>query len=87
MGINHRGFHSRVPQQSLDRPNVLARLEQMGREWMPKAVRGEPDRQTRRADRLLNGSLDTLLVDVMPPDVSAARILGVIVRGKDVLPA
>ena len=59
----------------------------MGGEAVPKAVRCEANRQPGLSYGFLYRALDALFVNVVPPDVAAARVLREIVRHKDILPA
>jgi hypothetical protein len=40
VGIDHRGLHAAVPQELLDRPDVITAHEEMGREGMTERMAG-----------------------------------------------
>jgi len=58
-----------MSQQRLHSPDILPGFQKMGGKGMPEAMRGEPDRQTGRPNRLADGPLEMLLIDMMPPDM------------------
>ena len=57
MRINHRRLHIRMPQQLLNRPNILPRLQQMRRERMPETMRCKSNRQPRIRNRFPHSPL------------------------------
>ncbi len=66
MCVDHRRLHVAVPEQLLDRANVIARFQQMRGEAMPQRVRPNRFRDSNASSRFANGSLGHRLVEVMP---------------------
>ena len=87
MRVDHGGLDVGVAEKFLHRADVLAGFQQMGGEAVPKAVRREANRQPGLPYGFLHRALDALFVNVVSPDVAAARVLREIVRRKDILPA
>ena len=58
MRIDHGRVHVPVAQQLLDGADVVAVLEQVGREGVPQGVRAGPLGDAGPPDRLLDGPLE-----------------------------
>ena len=59
MRVDHGHFHVLVPQQFLNRADVVAVLQRMPDKRMAERVPGHPPLQPSRADGLPHRSLDT----------------------------
>ncbi len=65
MRLRHCRTHVGVPQQFLQRPDVVPIFQQVRREGVPKRVTRRPLRDPRRAYSLLHGPLHRSLMRVM----------------------
>ena len=67
MGIDHGGLDIFMAHQFLDRPDIIAVLQQVGGKTVPKRmarpVLGDP----ALFDRRLDPTLQILVLDMMPP--------------------
>jgi hypothetical protein len=79
VGVNHRRAHITVPEQLLDRADVVAGFEQMCRKGMTQRVTRGRSGDPRNLDRLLHRALDDGLVQVMPSPL-AGRVVDVALR-------
>jgi hypothetical protein len=86
MPMHHRRLHILVAQQCLHRPDLVALLEQMRRNVMPKGMTtdafGEPCRTTGRA----NGPVQPTFMGVMSADDPRPGVFQQLVGGKHVWP-
>jgi hypothetical protein len=74
VSVDHRRAHVAVPQQLLNGTNVVAVLEQMRRERMPKRVRAGLLGQSHPSDGVLHGALEDRLVQVVAPSLSREAV-------------
>lgn len=74
MGIDHRRTHVRVPQQLLHRANVGARLQPVRGEAVAQSVHRNGFANARLCHSLLQCALQSLLIDVMAPPNTRARV-------------
>ena len=65
---------SRCPSQLLEGPDVVAVLEQVGREGVSKRVAACRLHQTGLPDGAVHGSLDDGFVEMMPAPLAAFRL-------------
>lgn len=86
VGVNHRRLDIFVPQQFLDRSDVVTGLEQVSGERVTKGM--WTDRFANAGDPgcFVDCLLKNTLVKVMAFDVTGERVLGALGRGKDILP-
>jgi hypothetical protein len=76
-----------MPQQLLHGADIIASLKQMRREAMTKGMAAPWLGDFCRAHSLLDGILQRLFVDVMPPSCAAVWVNRGSASGKDILPA
>lgn len=76
MGVNHRRFDVRVPQQLLHRAYVLPAFQQMRSEAVSQRMRRRRLGYAGRVERTLECALYTLLIEMMPTHRLAARVDG-----------
>ena len=74
MRINLRRRHVRVPEQILQRADIHARLQQVGRERMSQHMRRDALVQFRRPRRLSNRVLESRIQHMVPPAQAGVRI-------------
>jgi hypothetical protein len=97
VSVDHRGVDVLVAEKLLDRPDVVAVLDQVGREGMAERVAVDGPLDADFVDGLLHGALEDSFVDVVAPDGVRARIgrafpgreeplPGPLLRGSGVLP-
>ena len=84
--VYHSRTHTLVSEQLLDRPDVVARFEQVRGERVPECVAAYVFRYPGPSHRLLHGSLQDRLVDVMPPLLAGLRVLPPLLLWEDPLP-
>jgi len=65
VGVDHRGSHAAVPEQGLHGTDVVAVLEQVGRERVAEGVAGRAFGEARCDDRCSYGALNHRFVEVM----------------------
>jgi hypothetical protein len=82
--VNHRRRHVLVTQKLLDRPNIITRFEQVGRETVPERVAARWLWDFGVANRLLDGLLDDGFVEVMAANDARP---GIVRRGARLLNA
>lgn len=87
VGINHRGTHIPVPQQLLDRPDVVSVLEQVGGERVTECVAGDTLFDVGQRRRFFDCTLKDGFVQVVPTPNSGFGIRIVPMRGKYPLPS
>ena len=87
MCIDHRRLDAAVAQDLLDRPDVVAALQEVGGEGVAQGVAGRVLEDPGRAAGVVKGPLDASLVKVMTPVLATPRVLGETRPGKDVLPS
>ena len=80
LGVDHRGPHVFVAEQRLNRPDVGARLEQVGREAVVEKMACRALGEPRRASCVVHGLLSRRFVQVVK-DLSARRRIGARARG------
>jgi hypothetical protein len=85
--IDLRRLHVTVTEQLLYRADVVAVLEQMGREAVTERVAGRRLLDARRPNCSTDRALHGLLVQVVAPHDIRARIAARVLRRQDVLPA
>ena len=85
-GVDHGRRDVLVTEESLDGPDVVAVLQEVGREGMTKRMAGGRLRQLRGRHGCLDGALDDRLVEVVPADRPRAWVAASGGGGKDVLP-
>jgi hypothetical protein len=71
--VDHRGLHAPVPQELLDRPDVVPTYEQMGREGMAERMAGRVLGDADLARCIVEGSLDRPLVEMMATSFPVRR--------------
>ena len=74
MGVNHRRAHVAVPEKLLNRADVVAILEQVGREGVTKAMTRGRLGNPRFPHGLLYGALEDGFVKVMTADLACAAV-------------
>ena len=72
-----------MAEQFLHRPDVVTCFEQVRRKRMPQRMDGSRFGEFRCLDCALDGPLDGLRIEVMPPDDSRARVHRFVVGRKD----
>ncbi len=87
MCVDHCRADVFMPEQLLDRPDIVPVFEQVSRERMPQAVTGNMLRNGGPRGRVLDGALDHRLVEMVPIQLPRDGIRELTVRGKDPLPA
>lgn len=75
-----------MPQQLLDSPDVIARLEQVSRERVPQRVARRRPRDASGTYRILHGTLKDRLVQMMPAPLSSRLVHVEPGRGENPLP-
>ncbi len=70
MSVNHRSGDVLVPQKFLNRSDVVAILQQVGRKRMSKRVWASRFRDLRFEPGLFNGLLENRFVEVVPSPFS-----------------
>ncbi len=80
-------FTSLMAQKFLNRPNVVTRFQQMGRETVAECVTTYTFNESFLIDRLPYGPLDNGRMDMMVALFSGFSILPAIFLGKHPLPA
>ena len=86
MCIDHRRLHIFVAQQFLDRPDIIALLQQMRRKAVPQGVTTDAFGEPCRTTGLAHGPLQPTLMGVMPADSPCTGISRQPVGGKHILP-
>ena len=76
MGVDHGRLDILVSEQLLDRPNVMPGLKQVRREGVAEGVGGDGLGEVRPPCGHLDGLLDTLWMEVVPPNHSTAGVSG-----------
>ncbi len=74
MRIDHGGGNIRVSEKFLDRTYIVARLQQMCGKRMSQGVAIDLLVNSRLASRLAHAFLQSVLMNMVPPDLAAARI-------------
>ena len=87
MGVHHRGADVGVPEQLLDRADVMTRFEQMRRERVPQRMRRGGLRNAGAPQGLAHRPLERLVADVVPPLDAASWVERAAIGGKNILPA
>ena len=85
--VDHRGSHVLVTQELLDRPDIIAVLDQVGSKGVSEGVAARPPRDSDVHNCLPHRTLDHALVHVVPPLGSASRVPTSMLGGKDPLPS
>jgi hypothetical protein len=67
--IDHRRAHIAMTQELLDRTDIVARFEQVGRERVPQRVARRRPCIATGSRGVLDGALDDRFVQVMPSSV------------------
>ncbi len=67
MSINHRRPDVSVPQERLDRAEVVAGLQEMRGVTMVKSVRSDAFRKFRLSDRFVQRVLNVRVMKMIPP--------------------
>lgn len=86
VGVDHRRPHVTMPEQLLDRANVVARFQKMRGEAVAQRVRPHRLRDADAASCFADGTLRHRLVQVMPALLARARVGRDGRGGKDPLP-
>src|SRR5258708_6463216 len=86
MRVKHRGANVRVSQQFLNRADVVARLQKMGRETMAERMTARRPSDARLADGGLHRTLNAFLVNMVADGPSRVRVVAKRGCGKYVLP-
>jgi hypothetical protein len=86
MGVNHGGLHIFVPEEFLDGPDIIALLEELSRETVPKGMAADVFVEPHHTPCLAHHLLQSTLTQVMAADDPRARVFRQTVGGKDVLP-
>ena len=86
MGVNHRRLDIGMAQQFLHGPDILAILQKMGRERMPKGMGGRAFFQLGTADCGREFAHHRSFMIVVPALVASARVERELARRKEVLP-
>ena len=86
MGVDHRGFDILMPEQFLDGPDIIAILQEVGREGMAECVRCDPLFYPGELGGFADGTLDGGFVDVVALDLSGDGVGRQSGCGEDVLP-
>ena len=73
VGVDHGGLDIFVTEQLLDRPDVVAVLQEVGRKGMPERVAGGLLRNTCPQLREPHRPLQDRLVEVMPAPLAVSR--------------
>src|SRR5436189_6331193 len=84
--INHRRAHVAMPQELLDRPNVVSRFEQVRRERVAQRVTSRRSSNAGGPGRFLYGALGDRLMEVMSATLSGYPVDIEARGGKDPLP-
>ena len=87
VGVNHRGADVPMPQQFLDRPDVVSVLEQVGGERVTERVAGDMLFDVGQSRRIFDGALEYGFVQMVPTPGPGFGILKVPMRGKYPLPS
>ncbi len=66
--VNHGGFHIFMPQQFLNRPNIIAGLKQSRCKTMAKSMASDRFLYPRQARGALHGFLQTAFIHMMTAD-------------------
>jgi hypothetical protein len=86
MRIHHRRLHIVVAQQWLHRPDIVALLEQMRRNAVPKGMTTDACGEPCRTTGLANDPLQPTFMGVMPANDSCTGVFRQLVGGKHVWP-
>jgi hypothetical protein len=84
--VDHRSCHVAVAEQLLDGADVVAALQKVGRERVPKAVAGGGLREVRAERGRAHGPLQNRLVQMVAPDLRRIAIAVGAGRGEEPLP-
>jgi len=87
MCVNHGCLDILVPQQFLDRSDVVTAFKQMGSEGMPEGVAGRLLYQTGPHHRRTHRFLHKRLIDVMPPLFAGLGVAPSVFLRENPLPA
>ena len=87
MGINLRGLYILVSEQFLHGADVVAVLDEVGRETVAEGVAADRFGQVDGSCRLLYGPMQVGVIPVMSPDGAAAGVFRAVIGRKDELPA
>jgi hypothetical protein len=87
MRIYHGRAHVCVAEQLLDRADVVAIFQQVGREAMPEGVAARGLCDPGALDRALDRPLEAVLRDMVAADLARARVGAALLGRKDILPA
>ena len=74
VGVDHRGLHAPVPQELLDRPDVISSHEEMGRERVAEGMADRVLGDAGLARCVVEGSLGRPLVEVMATSFPGGRV-------------
>jgi hypothetical protein len=74
MGINHRRTHVSVPEQLLNRPDVMTGFEQVRRKAVPQRMACGGNGNAGGPGGILDGPLKDGLVEVMPAPLGRCAI-------------
>jgi hypothetical protein len=86
VGVDHRGFEVVMPEESLDRPNIGASLQEVGRKRMAKRVEGDAFGDAGLKHGRFDRAGYDAGVDVMAARDAGERVDAAVSGGKDVLP-
>lgn len=86
VGVDHGRRYIRMPEEFLHGTDVIAGFEQMGREGMTQRMTVHLLADSGFTRGLPNCFLQPVFMDVMTPNLAAARIDRQAATGKDVLP-
>ena len=87
MRVDHGRADVRMPEEFLDRPDIVSRFEQVSRERMPQGMAARRLRDSRASNGVLHRPLHHGLVKMMPPVSAGPRIAVESRRRKHPLPA
>ena len=74
MRVDHRRRQVAVPQQLLNRPDVVPGLQQMGRKRMPQGMGGDALGDLRLTSGRLDGTLNDRFVEMVPALLVRLRV-------------
>ena len=86
MRIHHGGFHIFVPEEFLDRPDVVALLQQMRGKTVSEGMATDAFVEPHRTPCLTHSLLQSTLARMMAADDPCPWVFRQTVGGKDILP-
>jgi hypothetical protein len=87
MGVDHGGGDIFVAEEFLNGTDIIATLKQVGSETVAQGVGADRFMDTGLTGRLSDGFTQATFIQVMPADLTGARVNREMVRRKHVLPA